>query len=112
MAFSNPAIDSSCQVDEVHPIHKIRTSEERYDPGGGGVNVARVIRELGGEAMAVYMAGGLTGQAFTHMIEAIGLQHRPGHVRRQPGRSRVRRRQSPPPDQQSSRRGVRCPRSA
>jgi 6-phosphofructokinase 2 len=72
----NPAIDSSCQADEVRPVHKIRTFEERYDPGGGGVNVARVIRELGGEAMAVYLAGGLTGQAFTHMIDAIGLQHR------------------------------------
>ena len=72
----NPAIDSSCQADEVGPVHKIRTFEERYDPGGGGVNVARVIRELGGEAIAVYLAGGLTGQAFTHMIDAIGLQHR------------------------------------
>jgi 6-phosphofructokinase 2 len=72
----NPAIDSSCQADEVGPVHKVRTFEERYDPGGGGVNVARVIRELGGEALAIYLAGGLTGQAFTHMIDAIGLQHR------------------------------------
>jgi 6-phosphofructokinase 2 len=72
----NPAIDSSCQADEVGAVHKIRTFEERYDPGGGGVNVARVIRELGGEVIAVYLAGGLTGQAFTHMVAASGLQHR------------------------------------
>ncbi|HLT01077.1 MAG TPA: 1-phosphofructokinase family hexose kinase, partial [Geminicoccaceae bacterium] len=72
----NPAIDSSCQAQEVHPVHKVRTFEERYDPGGGGINVARVIRELGGEAMAMYLAGGFTGEAFTHMLEAIGLQHR------------------------------------
>ena len=72
----NPAIDSSCQADAVGPVHKIRTFDERYDPGGGGVNVARVIRELGGEAVAVYLAGGLTGQAFTRMVDAIGLQHR------------------------------------
>jgi 6-phosphofructokinase 2 len=77
----NPAIDSSCQADEVRPILKIRTTEERYDPGGGGVNVARVIRELGGEAMAVYLAGGLTGQALTQMIEAIGLEHRAVPIR-------------------------------
>jgi 6-phosphofructokinase 2 len=77
----NPAIDSSCQADEVRPILKIRTTEERYDPGGGGVNVARVIRELGGEAMAVYLAGGLTGQALTQMIEAIGLKHRAVPIR-------------------------------
>ncbi|HEX6115032.1 MAG TPA: 1-phosphofructokinase family hexose kinase [Geminicoccaceae bacterium] len=77
----NPAIDSSCQADEVRPVHKVRTFEERYDPGGGGINVARVIRELGGEALAVYLAGGLTGQAFTHMVDAIGLQHRAIHIR-------------------------------
>jgi 6-phosphofructokinase 2 len=72
----NPAIDASCQAEEIRPIRKIRTSEERYDPGGGGVNVARVIRELGGEALAVYFAGGLTGQAFNDMLGAIGLEHR------------------------------------
>lgn len=72
----NPAIDSSCQADEVRPLLKIRTFDERYDPGGGGINVARVIRELGGDVMAVYLAGGLTGQALTRMIDAIGLQHR------------------------------------
>ena len=55
----NPAIDASCQADEIHPIHKIRTSRERYDPGGGGI-----IRELGGEALAVDCTGGLTGHTF------------------------------------------------
>jgi len=72
----NPAIDASCQADEVQPIRKIRTSNERYEPGGGGINVAHVIRELGGEALAIYFAGGLTGQAFNDMVEAIGLRRR------------------------------------
>ena len=73
----NPSIDASCQADTVHPIRKIRTSDERFDPGGGGINAARVIRELGGEAVAVYFAGGSTGAALTEMIGAIGLPHRP-----------------------------------
>jgi 6-phosphofructokinase 2 len=72
----NPAIDAACQADEIRPIQKIRTVDERYDPGGGGINVARVIRELGGEAVAVYFAGGLTGQAFNDMVDAIGLERR------------------------------------
>jgi 6-phosphofructokinase 2 len=71
----NPTIDSSCQADEVKPIKKIRTSAERYDPGGGGVNVARVIRELGGEAVVVYLAGGITGGALTEMLERLGIEH-------------------------------------
>ena len=72
----NPAIDASCAADEVRPIRKIRTSNERYEPGGGGINVARVIRALGGEALAVYCAGGLMGHALTQMIDAIGLARR------------------------------------
>jgi 6-phosphofructokinase 2 len=71
----NPTIDASCQADEVKPIKKIRTTEERYDPGGGGVNVARVIRELGGEAMVVYLAGGITGGVLTDMLERLGIEH-------------------------------------
>jgi 6-phosphofructokinase 2 len=72
----NPAIDASCEAEEVRPIRKIRTSNEGYEPGGGGINVAHVIRELGGEALAVYCAGGLTGQAFDDMVDAIGLPRR------------------------------------
>jgi 6-phosphofructokinase 2 len=53
----NPATDASCTADEVVPVHKVRTRGERYDPGGGGLNVARVVAELGGEAAAFYLAG-------------------------------------------------------
>jgi 6-phosphofructokinase 2 len=76
----NPSIDAACQADQVHPIHKIRTSEERFDPGGGGINVARVIRELGGEALAVYFAGGITGEALNRGVAAIGLPYRSIHI--------------------------------
>lgn len=72
----NPAIDAACQAEKVRPIHKIRTFAERFDPGGGGINVARVIRELGGDAIAVYAAGGITGGALNELIESIGLPHR------------------------------------
>lgn len=65
----NPAIDVSCVADKVAPVRKIRTRDEHYDPGGGGINVARVVKELGGETVAFYMAGGYTGQALEGMIE-------------------------------------------
>ena len=52
---------------------KVRTRDERYDPGGGGINVARVIRELGGEAVAFYLAGGITGQALEGLVERRGI---------------------------------------
>ena len=69
----NPSIDAACQADTVQAIRKIRTSDERFDAGGGGINVARVIRELGGDALTVYFAGGITGRALNEMVEAIGL---------------------------------------
>ncbi|HEY8580166.1 MAG TPA: PfkB family carbohydrate kinase, partial [Beijerinckiaceae bacterium] len=65
----NPSIDGAAEAAEVKPIHKVRTTRERYDPGGGGVNVARVTRELGGQALAVYCAGGATGSIFDQLMK-------------------------------------------
>ena len=39
----NPTIDSASRGRRGRPIHKMRTSNERHYPGGGGVNVARVL---------------------------------------------------------------------
>ena len=69
----NPSIDASSETDDVRPMRKNRITNERIDPGGGGINVARVVKVLGGEAQAVYLAGGLTGQALDEMIDEIGL---------------------------------------
>ena len=69
----NPALDAACVADEVVPMRKVRTRDERYDPGGGGINVARMVRELGGEAVAFYLAGGMTGQALEGLIERSGI---------------------------------------
>ena len=69
----NPCIDASSQADEVRPMRKNRITNERFDPGGGGINVARVVEELGGTAHAIYLAGGLTGHTLDKMIDEIGL---------------------------------------
>lgn len=69
----NPAIDGSCEADRVFPTHKIRTRNEKYDPGGGGINVARVISRLGGEATACYLAGGATGAVLDSLLDHHGI---------------------------------------
>ena len=48
----------------MRPIHKVRTRNERFDPGGGGINVARAIRILGGTARALVVNSG-NANAFT-----------------------------------------------
>ena len=72
----NPPIDGASEADAVRPIHKIRTSNERYDPGGGGVNVTRVLQELGGETLAIYLAGGATGAVLDDLLDHRGLTRR------------------------------------
>ena len=54
----NPALDLSTTTNRVEHTHKLRCGPARYDPGGGGINVARVIRVLGGEVALFFRPGG------------------------------------------------------
>ncbi|MGG5888962.1 1-phosphofructokinase family hexose kinase [Falsiroseomonas sp. HC035] len=73
---ANPSVDLACEAEAVRPVRKIRTKNERFDPGGGGVNVARVVRELGGQALAVLLAGGVTGRLIEELVDAAGIPRR------------------------------------
>jgi len=69
----NPALDLASAAELVRPTHKIRITGEHVDPGGGGINVARVVHALGGEALAVLLAGGPTGQYVGELLDATGV---------------------------------------
>jgi len=69
----NPALDISTSTDNVVGEHKLRCGRSRLDPGGGGINVSRVIQRLGGQTLAIYAAGGPTGEAYRRLIEAEGI---------------------------------------
>jgi 6-phosphofructokinase 2 len=69
----NPALDISTSTPRVFKNHKLRCGPSRIDPGGGGVNVARTIHNLGGDALAIYAAGGLTGATYRQLLEAEGV---------------------------------------
>lgn len=70
----NPTIDLATTVETVTPEHKLRCDPERRDPGGGGLNVARVVQELGGESLALYPRGGPTGELLEHLLAQKGLK--------------------------------------
>lgn len=65
----NPALDVSTSVDRVRPEDKLRCAMPSLDTGGGGVNVARAIGELGGRAGAFVALAGHTGAQFRDLLE-------------------------------------------
>ena len=69
----NPAVDLAWDAPHVQHTHKIRTTNEQYDPGGGGLNVARVIHVLGGDATAILLAGGVTGHFLQDLMAEAGV---------------------------------------
>jgi 6-phosphofructokinase 2 len=69
----NPALDVSTSTPRVEREHKLRCGSTRLDPGGGGINVARVVQRLGGHADAIVALGGPTGQAYRQLLEAEGV---------------------------------------
>ena len=66
----NPAIDVSTAVARVVPTHKLRCTSVRRDPGGGGINVARVVARLGSDVRAIYPVGGPIGDLLRRLVDA------------------------------------------
>jgi 6-phosphofructokinase 2 len=82
----NPALDLAADADAVVPTHKIRMHHEHADPGGGGVNVARVLHELGGDTLAILAAGGAPGRVLEALLDEAGVRRRSVLIR---GRTRI-----------------------
>jgi 6-phosphofructokinase 2 len=71
----NPAVDESTSVPYVLPDRKLRCQAPIYEPGGGGINVARAIRKLGGDALAGFPVAGPAGALLTRLLDGEGVRH-------------------------------------
>lgn len=69
----NPALDITTSVGQLKPQQKLRCAVPRTDPGGGGVNVSRVLKELGGTSRAFVAVGGNTGRQLETLLAAAGI---------------------------------------
>jgi 6-phosphofructokinase 2 len=76
----NPAVDESTSVLYVLPDRKLRCEAPTYEPGGGGINVARAIRKLGGDALACFPAAGPAGELLRRLLDAEGVRQTPIQV--------------------------------
>lgn len=77
----NPAIDKSSRVDNVVPENKLYCENPRYEPGGGGINVSRAVKKLGGSSLLIYTAGGLTGKRLDKLLDKEQLNEMPIHIK-------------------------------
>lgn len=69
----NPAVDQTLVLDQFLPGDTNRVRESRIDPGGKGINVSRVLRELGRESMAAGLAPGSLGRFVEHSLLELGI---------------------------------------
>lgn len=81
----NPALDLATSATDIRPGPKLRCAPPQSDPGGGGINVSRAIRILGGTSVPMVALGGATGQSVADLLDAEGIKP---FVLRAPGETR------------------------
>lgn len=72
----NPALDKTAQAPNFKLDAVTRITELRQDPGGKGINVSKVIKQLGGESVAWAVLGGNTGRGIKASLEEMGISCR------------------------------------
>ena len=70
----NPAIDQTLVLERFVAGDTLRVKSSRFDPGGKGINVSRVVRELGGESVAMGFAPGDLGRYIEQTLKAQGVE--------------------------------------
>ncbi len=72
----NPCIDRAMFVEHltVHDANRIVRAE--VDAGGKGLNLSRVVAELGGRTLASGFLGGVAGAHVEHVLDEQGVVHR------------------------------------
>jgi 6-phosphofructokinase 2 len=76
----NPTIDKSVSVPLLLPEKKLKCTIPVYEPGGGGINVSRAIRKLGGDSLALYTKGGYIGDRLEKLLSQEGVTSQPVRI--------------------------------
>lgn len=69
----NPSLDKTLTVDALVADDTNRAVAVRLDPGGKGINVSRVVREFGGQTLAMGLLGGHNGELVKHALTDEGI---------------------------------------
>jgi 1-phosphofructokinase len=81
----NPSVDRVVELYELRLGDTNRVTDGVIDPGGKGVNVSRMIRELGGDSLATGFVAGSLGKFVEDSLNHAGIRdafiHIPGQTR-------------------------------
>ena len=66
----NPSIDKSTTVNRLIPEQKMQCESPRFDAGGGGINVSKAIKRLGGNSLAIFSSGGASGELLQQLLKS------------------------------------------
>ena len=69
----SPALDKSTTFPNLIAEKKIRCTPLMIEAGGGGINVSKVIKQLGGNSTAVFPSGGINGERLMQILDAAGI---------------------------------------
>ena len=70
----NPSLDYIVETEGFKLGNTNRTVSERILPGGKGINVSTVLKNLGIESTALGFTAGFTGDEIRHRVEELGFQ--------------------------------------
>src|SRR5699024_12718528 len=70
----NPSVDYQIHAKRFHVGELNRINDTAFYPGGKGINVSRVLQELGVSSVALGFAGGFIGEFIKQSIESNDIQ--------------------------------------
>jgi 6-phosphofructokinase 2 len=77
----NPAIDKSTSIPELVPEKKLKCAHPKFEPGGGGINVSRVLQRLNNNSIAIYFEGGFSGKFFSQLVNDENIETIPIEIK-------------------------------
>ena len=69
----SPSVDYTLTIPRMIPEEKLRAHVEATEPGGGGVQVARALRQLDEPVEAIVALGGDTGSTLRNLLTTEGV---------------------------------------
>lgn len=76
----SPAIDIAADIGTLEANRKLRCTNAYTDPGGGGINVSRAIKALGGDSIAFVAVGGSTGELLLQLLDLENIEAAPFQI--------------------------------